>query len=70
MKIIIHNLLNETNQVFEGDVTTVERELENDFAWAVEGAEGDLDHILSIIDHHPYFGVEVADHSLHPFLKE
>jgi hypothetical protein len=70
MKIIIHNLLNDTNETYEGDVATLEHDLEADFSWAVEQAYGDLDTILYFIDHHPYYSVEVVDSSLHPFLKD
>jgi len=70
MKIIIHNLQRDSNRSYEGDVTTIERELGAEFGWATEQAHGDLDHILYIIDHHPLYGVEVVDSSLHPFLKD
>lgn len=69
MKIRIHNLQHGTDRVYEGDVTTIERELDAEFPWAVGQAHGDLDHILYIIDHHPLFGVEIIDSSLHPFLR-
>jgi hypothetical protein len=69
MKIVIHNLSNDTSQSYDGDVATIERDLEKDFGWALSGNEGDLDQILWVIDHHPYFGVEIADKSLHPFLQ-
>ncbi len=70
MKIIIHNLLNGSNKTYEGDATTLERQLEIDFPWAVEGNEFDLNHILWIIDHQQFHAVEVVDKSPHPFLKE
>jgi len=70
MKIIIHNLLKDSNRTYEGDVATIERELGVEFAWAAEHAHGDLDTILYTIDHHPYYGVEVVDSALHPFLKD
>ena len=69
MKIVIHNLLNDSNRTYEGDVATIERQLEVEYPWAVEHAHGDLDKILWTIDHHQFYGVEVADDSLHPFLK-
>lgn len=70
MKIIIHNLSRDTNQSYEGDVSTIERDLEAEFPWAVEQAYGNLDTILYFIDHHPYYSVEVVDSALHPFLKD
>jgi hypothetical protein len=69
MRIIIHNILKDTNRAYEGDVATIERQLEAEFPWAVEHAHGDLDHVLYAIDHHPMYAVEVTDKSLHPFLK-
>lgn len=70
MKVVIHNLLKDTNKVYEGDATTVERAIEEDYPWAVHHYYGDLDKILYTIDHHPFFGVEIEDSSLHPFLKD
>jgi hypothetical protein len=70
MKIVIHNLMTGAAQTFEGDVTTIERDLEKDYDWAITGNEGDLNNILYVIDHHPYYGVEIADSALHPFLKD
>jgi hypothetical protein len=69
MRIIIHNLLKDTNRAYEGDVATIERQLEAEFPWAVEHAHGDLDQVLYTIDHHSMYAVEVTDKSLHPFLK-
>ncbi len=69
MKIVIHNLMDGTERAYEGDVATIERDIDMDYPWAVYHVRGDLDHILYNIDHHPFFGVEIVDPSLHPFLK-
>lgn len=67
MKIVIHDLMKDSNKLYEGDVVSIERELERDFPEMTEHRQGHLDDILWHIDHHPFFAVEVVSSSLHPF---
>jgi hypothetical protein len=69
MKVTIHDLLHGSHQTFEGDAKTLERELEKEYPWAVEGNEGDLESILWTLDHQQFHGVEVVDPTPHPFLR-
>jgi hypothetical protein len=70
MKVVIHNLLKGTNKSYEGDTATLARQLGAEYPWAALYAEGDLDHILWTIDHHSFFGVEIVDKALHPFMRD
>lgn len=69
MKIVIHDLLKRSQQTYEGDALTLERELRHDYPWAVLGHEGDIDTILYNLDHAQTISIEVADPTPHPFLK-
>jgi hypothetical protein len=69
MKIIVHDLMKKTQQVYEGDPVTMERKLYEDYPWAVSGNEGHLEYILHNIDHAQMLAVQVVDALPHPFLK-
>lgn len=69
MKIVVHDIMKNTQRVFEGDPITMERELEEAYPWAVHGNHGDLETTLWTLDHAQTFAVEVVDPLPHPFLK-
>lgn len=69
MKVIVHELLNGGQHVYEGDPVTMERKLEEDYPWAVSGNEGKLEFILWTIDHAQMYAIEVVDPNPHPFVK-
>lgn len=71
MRVVIYDWLHSSHKVYEGDPTSVERQIVEDMPWHGEHfEEGDLESLLAYIDAQQMFSVDVEDDSAHPFLKE